>query len=42
MLDTVSKVREMSVIEQRYQGVFAIIADGRGVGEVAAQVAVAS
>lgn len=37
MLDTFSMVREISVMEQRYQAVLAVIADGRGVGEVAAQ-----
>jgi len=35
MLDTFSMVREISVMEQRYQAVLAVIADGRGVGEVA-------
>jgi len=34
MLDTFSMVKEISVMEQRYQ---AVLADGRGVGEVAAQ-----
>jgi transposase-like protein len=37
MLDTFSMVKEISVMEQRYQAVLAVIADGRGVGEVAAQ-----
>lgn len=37
MLDTFSMVKEISVREQRYQAVLAVIADGRGVGEVAAQ-----
>jgi hypothetical protein len=34
MLDTFSMVKEISVMEQRYQAVLAVIADGRGVGEV--------
>ncbi len=37
MLDTFSMVKQISVIEQRYQAVLAVIADGRGVGEVAPQ-----
>jgi transposase InsO family protein len=37
MLDTFSMVKEISVMEQRYQAVLAVIAGGRGVGEVAAQ-----
>jgi len=37
MLDTFSMVKEISVMEQRYQAVLAVIADGRGVGGVAAQ-----
>ncbi len=40
MLDTFSMVKEISVMEQRHQAVLAVIADGRGVGEVAAQFAV--
>ena len=36
-LDTFSRVKEISVMEQRYQAVLAVIADGRGEGEVAAQ-----
>ena len=36
MLDTFSMVKEISVMEQRYQAVLAVIADGRGVGGVAA------
>ena len=36
MLDTFSMVKEISVMEQRYQAVLAVIADGRVVGEVAA------
>jgi len=42
MLDTFSMVKEISVMEQRYQAVLAVIADGRGVGEVAAQFGVSS
>jgi hypothetical protein len=34
MLDTFSIVKEISAIEQRYQAVLAVIADGRGVGQV--------
>ena len=37
MLDTFSIVKEMSVMEQPHQAVLAVITDGRGVGEVAAQ-----
>jgi transposase len=37
MLDTFSMVKEISVMEQRYQAVLAVIANGRGVGEIAAQ-----
>ena len=36
MLDTFSMVKEISVMEQSYQAVLAVIADGRGVGEFAA------
>ena len=36
MLDTFSMVKAISAMEQRYQAVLAVIADGRGVGGVAA------
>ena len=36
MLDTFSMVKEIGVMEQRNQAVLAVIADGGGVGEVAA------
>ena len=37
MLDTFSIVKEKSIMEQRYQALLAVVADCRGVGEVAAQ-----
>lgn len=37
MIDTFSMLKEISVREQRYQAVLAVIAGGRGVGEVATQ-----
>ena len=37
MLDVFSMVTEKSVMEQRYKAVTAVIAEGRGLGEVAAQ-----
>src|SRR5687768_15604710 len=35
MFDALSMLRELSVVEQRYQAVLAVIADGRAVTEVA-------
>ena len=37
MVDTFSKVKEIGVLEQRYQAALAVLADGLGVGKVAAQ-----
>jgi hypothetical protein len=40
MLDTFSMVKEISVMEQRYQAVLAVIADGRGVEPVPSETVV--
>ena len=37
MLDSFSMVKKKSVMEQRHHSVLAVIADGRGVAEAAAQ-----